>query len=149
MWFSLTFPVCSKFPDFSLTGKCLPIFPGFPVRVGTLTQGEYLGSLGQVPPRQVHPRGTPPGRYTPLGRYTSLGQVPPRQVHPRYTPGEVLPLGRYTPVGGYTPQVGTPPGRYTPPRYTPWEGTPVGRYTPLGRYTPGSYTPRQLHPHGQ
>ena len=30
---------CSKFPDFSLTGKCLPIFPGFPgfpVRVGTL-----------------------------------------------------------------------------------------------------------------
>ena len=36
MWFSLTFPVCSKFPDFSLTGKCLPIFPGFPVRVGTL-----------------------------------------------------------------------------------------------------------------
>ena len=39
VWFSLTFPVCSKFPDFSLTGKCLPIFPGFPVfpvRVGTL-----------------------------------------------------------------------------------------------------------------
>ena len=36
MWFSLTFPVCSKFPDFSLTGKCLAIFPGFPVRVGTL-----------------------------------------------------------------------------------------------------------------
>ena len=38
--FSLTFPVCSKFPDFSLTGKCLPIFPGFPgfpVRVGTLS----------------------------------------------------------------------------------------------------------------
>ena len=37
--FSLTFLVCSKFPDFSLTGKCLPIFPGFPgfpVRVGTL-----------------------------------------------------------------------------------------------------------------
>ena len=37
--FSPTFPVCSKFPDFSLTGKCLPIFPGFPgfpVRVGTL-----------------------------------------------------------------------------------------------------------------
>ena len=27
--FSLTFPVCSKFPDFFLTGKCLPIFPGF------------------------------------------------------------------------------------------------------------------------
>ena len=29
----------TKFPDFSLTGKCLPIFPGFPgfpVRVGTL-----------------------------------------------------------------------------------------------------------------
>ena len=37
MWFSLTFPVCSKFPDFSLTGKCLPIFPGFPVQVGTLS----------------------------------------------------------------------------------------------------------------
>ena len=36
VWFSLTFPVCQKFPDFSLTGKCLPIFPGFPVRVGTL-----------------------------------------------------------------------------------------------------------------
>ena len=36
MWFSLTFPVSSKFPDFSLTGKYLPIFPGFPVRVGTL-----------------------------------------------------------------------------------------------------------------
>ena len=36
MWFSLTFPVCSKFPDFSLTGKCLPIFPGFPVRLGNL-----------------------------------------------------------------------------------------------------------------
>ena len=36
VWFSLTFPVCSKFPDFSLTGKCLPIFSGFPVRVGTL-----------------------------------------------------------------------------------------------------------------
>ena len=34
--FSLTFPVCTKFPDFSLTGKCLPTFPGFPVRVGTL-----------------------------------------------------------------------------------------------------------------
>ena len=25
----LIFPVCSKFPDFSLTGKCLPIFPRF------------------------------------------------------------------------------------------------------------------------
>ena len=31
--FSLTFSVCSKFPDFSQTRKCLPIFP---VRVGTL-----------------------------------------------------------------------------------------------------------------
>ena len=30
--FSLTFPVWSKFPDFSLTGKCLPIFPGFPIQ---------------------------------------------------------------------------------------------------------------------
>ena len=38
VWFSLTFPVCSKFPDFSLTGKCLPNFPGFPVRVGTLSR---------------------------------------------------------------------------------------------------------------
>ena len=41
MWFSLTFPVCSKFPDFSLTGKCLPIFPGFPVRVGTLNTCDF------------------------------------------------------------------------------------------------------------
>ena len=32
--FSLTFSVCSKFPDFSVTGKCFPIFP---VRVRTLT----------------------------------------------------------------------------------------------------------------
>ena len=49
MWFSLTFPVCSKFPDFSLTGKCLPIFPGFPgfpVRVGTLFIPVYDGFVG-------------------------------------------------------------------------------------------------------
>ena len=35
LWFSMTFPVCSKFPDFSLTGKCLSIFP---VWVGTLLE---------------------------------------------------------------------------------------------------------------
>ena len=34
--FPPTFPVCPKFPDFFLTGKCLPIFPDFPVQVGTL-----------------------------------------------------------------------------------------------------------------
>ena len=28
-WLSLMYPVCSKFPDFYLTGKCLPIFPGY------------------------------------------------------------------------------------------------------------------------
>ena len=43
---SLSFPVfCVIFPDFSLTGKCLPIFPGFPVRVGTLS--EWTVSLKQ------------------------------------------------------------------------------------------------------
>ena len=34
-----TYRLHTKFPDFSLTGKCLPIFPGFPVfpvRLGTL-----------------------------------------------------------------------------------------------------------------
>ena len=30
------FPVCSKFPDSSMTGKYHPILPGFPVRVRTL-----------------------------------------------------------------------------------------------------------------
>ena len=36
--FSLTFPFCSKFPDFSLTGKCLsPFFQVFqPKWEGTL-----------------------------------------------------------------------------------------------------------------
>ena len=28
-WLSLTFPLSSKFPGFHLTGKCLPIFPGY------------------------------------------------------------------------------------------------------------------------
>ena len=49
--FSLTFPVCSKFPDFSLTGKCLPIFPGFPgfpVRVGTLSNFTDPGPTGHL-----------------------------------------------------------------------------------------------------
>ena len=32
---SLTLPVLAKLPDFSLTGKCSPVFPGFPVLVGT------------------------------------------------------------------------------------------------------------------
>ena len=31
-----SFPVCSKFSDFSLTGKCILIFLGFPVNVGTM-----------------------------------------------------------------------------------------------------------------
>ena len=72
----------------------------------------------------------PPGRYTPLGRYTlragtACGQAPPRagtpppwagtpppkQVHPHPLAGN--PLGRYT------PQAGTPPGRYTPQAGTP------------------------------
>ena len=51
MWFSLTFPVCSKFPDFSLTGKCLPIFPGFPgfpVQVGTLINRKFRIAASQV-----------------------------------------------------------------------------------------------------
>ena len=30
------FDIFLKFPDFSLTGKSCPIFPGFPVSVGTL-----------------------------------------------------------------------------------------------------------------
>ena len=47
--FPLTFPVCSKFPDFSLTGKCLPIFPVFfspsgnPARVCFLWVGSGWG----------------------------------------------------------------------------------------------------------
>ena len=47
MWFSLTFPVCSKFPDFSLTGKCLPIFP---VRVGTLLVSNLFDTFADVFP---------------------------------------------------------------------------------------------------
>ena len=35
VWFSLTFPGCSKFHDFSLTGKYLPIFQVFQFRVWT------------------------------------------------------------------------------------------------------------------
>ena len=42
VWFSLTFPVCFKFPDFSMIRKRLPIFPGFPVRVGTLFQMQLV-----------------------------------------------------------------------------------------------------------
>ena len=51
------------------------------------------------------------------------------------------------PPGRYTPQAGTPLGRYIPPgRYTPWAGIPLDRYTP-GRYTSlGRYTPLQVHP---
>ena len=69
------------------------------------------GVLGQVPhPRQVHPlAGTPPGRYTPW-------QVPPQAGTP--------------PVGRYTPQAGTPLGRFL------WAGTP-----PRTRYPPGPGTP--------
>ena len=65
MWFSLTFPVCSKFPDFSC-GKCLLIFPGFPV--GTLTEGVYLPGgctcLGVVPARGVPAQVLPPPLWT-------------------------------------------------------------------------------------
>ena len=48
MWFSLTFPVHSEFPDFSLTGKCLPIFQDFPSPHGNpglfvkLSIGHYI-----------------------------------------------------------------------------------------------------------
>ena len=40
LWFSLSIPVCSKFPDFSLTGKRLPIFQVF--------QSEWEPWLGQM-----------------------------------------------------------------------------------------------------
>ena len=51
--------------------------------------------------------GTPPGRYTPLGKYTPdrytplAGTPPPRQVHPpdRYTPQQVHPPGQVHPLG--------------------------------------------------
>ena len=33
VWFSLTFPLCSKFPDWKMPSH----FPGFPVRVGTMS----------------------------------------------------------------------------------------------------------------
>ena len=63
--------------------------------------------------------GTPPGMYTPSGRYPpgryTPGQVPPSQVHP---------------------QAGTPPWAGTP-----WAGTPS-----LGRYPPGRYPPGQVQP---
>ena len=59
--------------------------------------------------------GTPPGRYTSLGKYTP----------DRYTPWQVHPPDRYT------PQTGTPPSRYTPRQVHP-----PGRYTSLDRYTP-------------
>ena len=41
------------------------------------------GVPGQVPPSpgQVHPPGTPPGRFTPGGRYTSGRYTPPGAVH--------------------------------------------------------------------
>ena len=42
------FPVSSKFPDISLTGKCLPIFPGFPV--GTLTSDTSLIEIKGLQP---------------------------------------------------------------------------------------------------
>ena len=35
--FSLIFCKIFKFPDISLTGKTFPIFPGFPDKVGTLS----------------------------------------------------------------------------------------------------------------
>ena len=42
--------------------------------------------LGRYTPWQVHPlAGTPPGRYTPLGRYTYLAGTPPGQVSPPWT----------------------------------------------------------------
>ena len=40
-----------KFPDFSLTGKCLAIFPGFPVSVGTINTAlgpDHIEHLLQV-----------------------------------------------------------------------------------------------------
>ena len=37
VWFSLTFPVCSKFPDWKMSFH----FPGFPVRVGTLLERNH------------------------------------------------------------------------------------------------------------
>ena len=68
MWFSLTFPVCSKFPDFSLTGKCLPIFPGFPVRVGTLYNVTHCLWNRLV---WMSTTGPPPWRLNPFTRSIS------------------------------------------------------------------------------
>ena len=37
----MTFPVLTKLPVFSLTGKCLPIFPGIPVPLRTMGHSHW------------------------------------------------------------------------------------------------------------
>ena len=77
--------------------------------------------------------------FTGRGGSTWAG-IPTWQVHPldRYTPQAGTPLGRYTPPRRYTPAGTSPtPGQVHPPgRYTPQEGTPPARYSP----------PQQVHP---
>ena len=38
-----------KFPDFSLTGKCSPIFPGFQVEVGTMVKMHEIRNIMSNP----------------------------------------------------------------------------------------------------
>ena len=91
------------------------------------------------------PAGTPPGRYTSLGRYTPWAGTPPGT---RYTPGPGTPPDQVHPPGPGTPQDQVhPPGtRYTPPgRYTPWgQVHPPDQVPPLGPGTlPRPGTPPQ------
>ena len=112
---------------------------------------EYLGR---------YPRpGTPPGRYTPSGRYPpgryTPGQVPPSQVHPQAgtpswagtpplagtstqagTPPRQVPPGQAHPPWEGTPWAGTPPGQVQPPAgtHSPWRGTPPPGTVHAGRY---------------
>ena len=70
-------------------------------------------------------------------------------------PGQAHPRAGTASLGRYTPQAGTPPGRYTPGQIHPQAGTSLGRYTPrqvppLTGTPPWADTPpRQVHLPGQ
>ena len=126
MWFSLTFPVCSKFPDWKMPSH----FSRFPVRVGTLANVSTKSKVSIFTARKRSLRRL--CFYTCLSfiLFTGGGEYLTRYIPPTQTP---------------SPQPGTPPGANPPPdqvypprsRHPPGPGTPpLGQVHPLGPGTP-------------